>query len=284
MVAKGLGRNEEYYRFTKQANNWQNLWRPVEDNGSSGFIMPKDASGKWIDSIQCDVSNGRATYVKYTPLAQEWPVCVCWWCGFFYEGSSWEYSFYVPHDVATLIEKCGGKNAFEKRLETFFDKGFYNVSNEPSFLTPNLYHWIGRPDLSSDRIRQIIQKHYNASRSGIPGNDDSGAMSSWLLFHMMGIYPNAGQSYYLINAPAFKRTVMHQEHGKDFVIKAPKLSAKNVYIQSATLNGKSFHQSWIEHDDIAAGGELVLEMGDKPSSWGRTILPPSLSISKWKEY
>ncbi|MCU7551154.1 GH92 family glycosyl hydrolase [Chitinophagaceae bacterium LB-8] len=280
MVAKGLGRNGEYFRFIKQSNNWQNLWRPIEDNGSSGFIMPKDASGKWIDSIQCDVSNGRATYVKYTPLAQDWPICVCWWCGFFYEASSWEYSFYVPHDVATLIEKCGGKAAFEKRLNTLFNNGYYNVGNEPSFLTPNLYHWIGRPDLSSERIWQIINKHYNASRSGIPGNDDSGAMSSWLLFHSIGIYPNAGQSYYLINAPAFKRTVIHQEHGKDFVIKAPRLSAKNMYIQSATLNGKPFQQSWIEHEDITAGGELVLEMGDKPSSWGRTMLPPSLSTSK----
>lgn len=284
IVAKGLGRNGEYLRFIKQSNNWQNLWRPIEDHESSGFIMPKDASGRWIDSIQCDVSNGRAAYVPYTPLAQEWPICVCWWCGFFYEGSSWEYSFYVPHDVKTLIEKCGGSTAFEKRLNTFFDKGFYTVGNEPSFLTPNLYHWIGRPDLSSERIRKIIARHYNASRSGIPGNDDSGAMSSWLLFHMMGIYPNAGQSYYLINSPAFKRTVIRQEHGKDFIINAPKLSAKNVFIQSATLNGKPFQQSWIEHEDITAGGELVLEMGDQPSSWGRAILPPSLSISESKQY
>lgn len=278
-VAKGLNRQGEYRRFLKQSNNWQNLWRPIEDNGSKGFIMPKDASGKWIDSIQCDVSNGRATYIPYIPLAQDWPICVCWWCGFFYEASSWEYSLYVPHDVATLIKSCGGNAAFEQRLNTLFNKGLYNVGNEPSFLSPDLYHWIGRPDLSSDRISAIISKNYNASHSGIPGNDDSGAMSSWLAFHLMGIYPNAGQSYYLINSPAFKWCVIHQENGKSFIIKASNLSDKNHYIQSATLNGKAFNQSWIEHSDVANGGELVLQMGAKPSGWGAVTLPPSVSVN-----
>jgi predicted alpha-1,2-mannosidase len=278
-VAKGLNRQGEYRRFLKQSNNWQNLWRPIEDNGSKGFIMPKDPAGKWIDSIQCDVSNGRATYIPYTPLAQDWPVCVCWWCGFFYEASSWEYSLYVPQDVAMLIKNCGGNAAFEQRLNTLFDKGFYNVGNEPSFLSPNLYHWIGRPDLSSDRISTILKNNYNASHSGIPGNDDSGAMSSWLAFHLMGIYPNAGQSYYLISSPAFKQTVIHQENGQSFTIKANNLSAANRYIVSATLNGKPYDKAWIEHQDIADGGELVLQMAAKPSVWGTTILPPSASNS-----
>jgi predicted alpha-1,2-mannosidase len=281
-VAKGLNRMGEYRKFLKQASNWQNLWRPIEDNGSKGFIMPKDAAGKWIDSIQCDVSNGRASYIKYTPLAQDWPICVCWWCGFFYEASSWEYSLSVPHDVAELIKRSGGKTAFEKRLNTLFDKEFYNVGNEPSFLTPNLYHWIGRPDLSSDRIKQIIAKYYNASHSGIPGNDDSGAMSSWLAFHLMGLFPNAGQSYYLINSPTYKQTIIHQENGNDFIIRANNLSDKNTYIKSATLNGRTFQQSWIEHADITKGGELVLEMGSRPSSWGMVEVPPSVSKGNHK--
>ena len=278
-VAMGLNRKGEGFRFLKQANNWQNLWRPVEDNGSTGFIMPRDALGNWIDSIQCDVSNGRATYIHYTPLAQDWPVCLCWWCGFFYEASSWEYSLSVPHDVAALIQKSGGPAAFEKRLNTLFDKELYNVGNEPSFLTPNLYHWIGKPNLSSERIQQIISKNYNASHSGIPGNDDSGAMSSWLAFHLMGLYPNAGQSYYLLNTPFFKQTIIHQEGGKDIVIKASNLSTKNKYIQSATLNGKAFQQSWIEHAELTKGGELIFEMTDKPSDWGTQTVPPSMSTS-----
>jgi predicted alpha-1,2-mannosidase len=278
-LAEGLNRGEEYRRFLHQSNNWQNLWRPVEDNGSKGFIMPKDPKGKWIDSIQCDVSNGRFTYIPYTPLSQDWPTCVCWWCGFFYEASSWEYSMYVPHDVAALIKNCGGGKAFEQRLNTLFDKNFYNVGNEPSFLSPNLYHWIGRPDLSSDRIRGIIRKNYNASHSGLPGNDDSGAMSSWVAFHLIGLYPNAGQPYYLINSPTFKQCIIHQENGKDFVIKANNLSEANRYIQSATLNGKVFNQAWIQHSDITKGGELVLQMASKPAEWGAVNLPPSVSAN-----
>ncbi|MBU0474636.1 MAG: GH92 family glycosyl hydrolase [Bacteroidetes bacterium] len=275
-VAKGKDRWGEYQRFIKQSGNWKNLWRDVDDHGARGFIMPKDPSGKWIDSIQCDMNEGVYNYVPYTPLTFEWPICVCWWCGFFYEGSSWEYSFYVPHDVPMLIEKSGGKEAFRKRLDTFFDNGYYNVGNEPSFLTSMLYHWIGRPDLSSQRTRAIIDKNYNSSRSGIPGNDDSGAMSSWFAFHMMGLYPNAGQPYYLLTAPYFKETKIKLEQGKEFKIVAEKLSDKNVYIKSAKLNNKPFNQAWIDHSDIINGGELVFEMTDKPSDWGSKIQPPTI--------
>ncbi|GAA4300196.1 GH92 family glycosyl hydrolase [Aestuariibaculum suncheonense] len=278
IVAKGIKRKGEYWRFIKQSDNWQNLWRDIEDNGSRGFIMPKNARGKWVDSIQCAATNGKINYVPYTPLAQDWPNCVCWWCGVFYEASSWEYSLSIPHDVAMLIQKSGGNEAFEKRLNTFFREGFYNVANEPSFLTPNLYHWLGRPDLSSDRIHKIIDENYNAGAAGIPGNDDSGAMSSWLAFHMMGLYPNAGQSYYLINTPYFKETIIHQENGKDFIIKAKNLSSKNKYIKSALLNQKPFNTAFIEHEDIINGGVLELIMSDKPSNkWGKTIVPPSKS-------
>lgn len=274
-VAKGLNRMGEYRRFMQQSGNWKNLWRDIEDNGSRGFIMPRDPAGKWVDSIPCDVYNGQMNYVHYTPLAQDWPNCVCWWCGFMYEASSWEYSFFVPHDVPGLIEKSGGSEAFRKRLDTLFDKGFYNVGNEPSFLTSCLYHWIGRPDLSSERTRKIIDTHYNATHGGIPGNDDSGSMSSWLAFHMMGFYPNAGQSYYLLTAPYFKSSTIQLENGKMFRIVAQGLSEKNVFIQSATLNGKAFEQAWMEHKDIVKGGELVFKMGPKPNpGWGSRVLPP----------
>jgi predicted alpha-1,2-mannosidase len=277
-VAKGLTREGEYRRFIKQSDNWQNLWRDIEDNGSRGFIMPKDAAGKWVDSIQCNANNGKIDYIPYTPLAQDWPDCVCWWCGVFYEASSWEYSLSIPHDVAMLIKKSGGKEAFLERLNTFFRKEFYNVGNEPSFLTPNLYHWIGRPDLSNDQIHQIIDENFNSSRSGIPGNDDSGAMSSWLAFHMMGLYPNAGQSYYLMNAPYFKQTVIHQENGNDFIIKANNLSSKNKHIKSVSLNGKPYENAFIEHQDIVNGGVLEFNMGNTPSkTWGTKNLPPSKS-------
>jgi predicted alpha-1,2-mannosidase len=262
-VAKGLKHQKIFDRFIKQSANWRNLWRDnYTHEGAKGFILPRDADGKWLDTIPYGTSEIQHPTYIYTPLTRETPWYACHWCGFFYEGTSWEYSFSIPHEIPSLILKSGGNDAFRKRLDTFFDKKFYNVANEPSFLTPTLYHWIGRPDLSSDRIRQIIAASYNTSRNGLPGNDDSGAMSSWLAFHMIGLYPNAGQSYY------------HQENGKDFKVTAKGLSDKNIYIKSARLNGKAFNQAWIDHDDILKGGELVLEMDAKPSAWGTQILPP----------
>jgi putative alpha-1,2-mannosidase len=193
---------------------------------------------------------------------------------FFYEGNSWEYSLSIPHDIPEVIKKSGGALAFENRLDTFFDKGLYNVANEPSFLTPTMYHWIGKPYLSSDRIGKIIKNNFNTSRKGLPGNDDSGAMSSWLTFHMMGLYPNAGQPYYLINTPFVSETTLNLEGGKTFKIISKNLSGKRKYIKSASLNGKPYNKAWILHQDIVNGGELILEMGSKPSSWGTTVLPP----------
>jgi putative alpha-1,2-mannosidase len=106
-------------------------------------------------------------------------------------------------------------------------------------------------------------------------------MSSWLAFHMMGLYPNAGQSYYLINTPYFKQTVIHQENGRDFTIVAKNLSEKNKYIKSATLNGNPYDLAWIEHQNIADGGNIIFEMDAQPSAiWGVNQLPPSKSDNK----
>ncbi len=174
-----------------------------------------------------------------------------------------------------MVKKSGGEKAFENRLDIFFDNNLFNVANEPSFLTPCLYHWIGKPYLSSDRIRTIIKDNFNTSREGLPGNDDSGAMSSWLAFHMMGLYPNAGQPYYLINTPLIKEVFVKLENGKSFKIITKKMNDKNKYIKTALLNGKPYNKAWITHDDIMNGGELILEMDSKPSAWGTTILPPA---------
>ncbi|OOV17388.1 GH92 family glycosyl hydrolase [Flavobacterium sp. LM4] len=275
-VAKGLNHTEIYNQYIKQADNWQNLWRPdYENNGAKGFIMPKDASGNWLDDVVFGESKIQKPTYKYTPTITESPWYVCHWCVFFYEGTSWEYSLSVPHDIPAIVAKSGGEVAFKNRLDTFFDTKLYDVSNEPSFLAPTMYHWIGKPYLSSDRIRTIIKDNFNTSHEGLPGNDDSGAMSSWLAFHMMGLYPNAGQPYYLLNTPLIKGITLQLEEGKTFKITTKKLSEKNKYIKTALLNGKTYNKAWILHDDIVKGGELVLEMDSKPSAWGTTILPPT---------
>lgn len=272
LVAKGLGKEDLYQRYLKQSENWKNLWRgDYEHEGAKGFIMPRDKNGNWLDSIPFGHSTRMQPKFKYTPVTFEGPWYTPWWSMFFYEASSWEYSLSIPHDVPGLIEKCGGAADFEKRLDIFFDKGFFNVNNEPSFLTPCLYHWLGKPWRSSDRIREIIAKNYNDGPVGLPGNDDSGAMSSWLAFHMIGLYPNAGQDYYLIHTPLLTSTTFHLEGGKEFKVVAEGLSDKNCYIQGVTLNGKDYPYSVLRHKDIMAGGELVLKMGKKPGSWGKEL-------------
>ncbi|WP_281299322.1 GH92 family glycosyl hydrolase [Flavobacterium limnophilum] len=275
-VAKGLNHLDIYNRYIKQADNWKNLWRAdYENNGTKGFIMPKDASGKWLDDVPFGESKIQKPSFRFTPTITESPWYVCHWCVFFYEGTSWEYSLSIPHDLPEVVRRLGGDLAFQKRLDTFFDNKLYDVSNEPSFLAPTMYHWIGKPYLSSDRIKGIIKENFNTSRAGLPGNDDSGAMSSWLAFHMMGLYPNAGQPYYLLNTPLIKETTLQLEDGKSFKITAKNLSDKNKYVKSALLNGKLYNQAWILHEDLVKGGELILEMDSKPSAWGTTILPPT---------
>ena len=271
-VAKGLGKEDLYRQYLQQSGNWKNLWRKdYEHEGVKGFILPRDGQGKWLDQVPYGHSDLQRPTFTYTPVTFEGPWYTPWWNMFFYEASSWEYSLSIPHDVPGLIEQCGGPQAFDARLDTFFDKGFFNVNNEPSFLSPCLYHWIGRPDKSSDRVLSIIGRHYNDGPVGLPGNDDSGAMSSWLAFHMTGLYPNAGHDYYLIHTPMLTATTFHLEGGKDFTIRTEGLSAKNRYIQSATLNGKEYPCSTLRHSDLMAGGTLVLKMGSKPGNWGRTL-------------
>ena len=276
LVAKGLGKEKLYRHYLRQSGNWKNLWRAdYEHAGAKGFILPRDKKGNWLDEIPFGKSEVQKPTFTYTPVTFEGPWYTPWWDMFFYEASSWEYSLSIPHDVPGLIEACGGAEGFVSRLDTFFDRGFFNVNNEPSFLSPCLYHWIGKPCRSSDRIREIIGKNYSDRPAGLPGNDDSGAMSSWLAFHMMGLYPNAGQDYNLIHAPLLEVVTFRLDNGKTFRISTKGFSEKNKYIQSALLNGKEYPYSAIRHQEIMEGGELVLKMGRKPGEWGRRLFPPS---------
>ena len=191
-----------------------------------------------------------------------------------------EYSLSIPHDVPGLIEACGGAETFRKRLDMFFDRKRYNVGNEPSFLTPCLYHWIGRPDLTSDRVRKIISENYNDIPDGLPGNDDSGAMSSWLAFHMMGLYPNAGQSYYLLHAPLIPEWTMQLANGKSLhgIVKG-----NGTHFEKVTLNGKLLSDARLEHADLMKGGELVFYVSNKSIKEGNKLFPTEKQTVSAKE-
>lgn len=254
-VARGLGDKLTAEKYMEQSRRWRNLWRDdFEWDGMKGFIMPRDANGRWLDQVPWGKSRVFHPTITYTPVTKVAPWYIPWWDTFFYEATSEEYSLSVPHDVPGLIEACGGNEVFRNRLDALFDKGYYNVANEPSFLTPCLYHWIDRPDLSSDRVHQIINDNYSDAPDGLPGNDDSGAMSSWLAFHQLGLYPNAGHDYYLLHLPMVREYTFHLSNGQTLhaVIKG-----KGTHFDGATLNDEPLKDARITHDQLMAGGELV---------------------------
>ena len=245
-VAKGLGHQDLYQKYLKRSGNWRNLWRgDYEWQGMRGFIMPRDADGRWLDSVPWGKSKVYQPLIPYRPDTKVAPWYLPWWSTFFYEALSAEYSLSIPHDVPGLVELCGGKEAFIKRLHTFFANKHYNVANEPSFMTPYLYHWVDRPDLSVARIRQIVNDNYDDTPLGLPGNDDSGAMSSWLVFNMMGLYPVAGQNLYLVGSPLIPEYTIHLENGKKLqVVRDEKM--------------KSWDRKFLTHELLTNGGKLVL--------------------------
>lgn len=218
-VAKGLGKRAIYNRYMRRSRSWQNLWRKdYEWRGMKGFILPRDASGRWLDSVEWGRSRVYRPKIAYRPDTKVAPWYIPWWDTFFYEGLSAEYSLSVPHDVPTLIQLCGGDSAFRRRLDIFFDEGHYNVGNEPSFLTPYLYSYIGRSDLSSRRVAEIVHRCFSDKADGLPGNDDSGAMSAWLLWAMLGRYPVAGQGKYITIDPVhFPEKTARTDHGASTV-------------------------------------------------------------------
>lgn len=269
-VAKGLHHPDLYEKYLKRSGNWRNLWRSdYEWQGMRGFIMPRDANGRWLDSVPWGKSKVFHPQIPYKPNTKVAPWYLPWWSTFFYEALSAEYSLSIPHDVPGLIEACGGKEAFIKRLDTFFANKHYNVANEPSFLTPYLYHWVGRPDLSVERINQIVHDNYDDTPNGLPGNDDSGAMSSWLVFNMMGIYPVAGQNLYLVGSPMIPAYTIHLPNGKDLkvVAKGNEWNVKSQY-DEAILRGTS-----LTHQQLLKGGTLVLPDCRKvaPSPTGHVV-------------
>ena len=246
-VAKGLGKPALYEKYLKRSENWRNLWRPIESYGAKGFIWPKNKDGSWVEDFN-------------TLQAGSWK-------DFFYESHSWELSLYVPHNMQGLIEASGGKDAFNSRLDTFFIKSkpnkygwmdFYNVNNEPGFLAPMLYHYIGLPQKSRQQIRNILQQYFSAARDGLPGNDDAGAMSSWLVFHLLGFFPMAGQDLYLIGTPHFDKVSIQLGENKTLEIQAKGFDKDKSVISRVTINGKEIDSRWFRHSDIAAGGTIVL--------------------------
>lgn len=173
--------------------------------------------------------------------------------------------------MSSLIGLLGGDSSFIDRLDFFHESGLADISNEPVFLTVFMYHYAGRPSLSASRLHTYVPSSFNSAPGGLPGNDDSGAMGSFLFFSVLGLFPVAGQNVYLITPPFFEEvSITSPITGKKATIRNIGFdpSYEKIYIQKATLNGKPWTKSWIGHEFFNEGWTLELVLGKKESKWG----------------
>ncbi len=184
----------------------------------------------------------------------------------FHEGSAWNYTFFVPHDVPGLIKLMGGNKKFVDKLQMVFDEGLYDPANEPDIAYPYLFSRVkGEEWRTQKQVRELLAKHFTTKPDGIPGNDDTGTMSAWAIFSMMGFYPDCpGEPMYTLTSPVFDSVTITDPSGTKLQIEVEKESPESVYISEMTLGGKPLKDFRISHDRLMQGGTLKFKLTDKP--------------------
>ena len=277
-IAGFLGKTKEQEFYYNQGLNYRTIY-----NEKTGFFHPRDKNGKFIEPFDYRYSGGQGARDYYG------------------ENNGWVYRWDVPHNVADLISMMGGREKFTANLDqtfreplgkskfSFYSKlpdhtgnvGQFSMANEPSLHIPYLYNYSGEPWMTQKRIRVLMREWFRNDLMGIPGDEDGGGMSAFVVFSMIGIYPvTPGMPVYNIGSPFFEKASVKLGNGKIFEVEAKNYSPDNKYIQSATLNGKAWDKPWFEHKEIAQGGKLVLTMGAVANkTWGAAPndAPPSAS-------
>jgi putative alpha-1,2-mannosidase len=267
-IAAATGRTEDFKKYFNRSLNWRNHWNVnLTALNFTGFVGPREANGTFLD--QDPLSCGG-----------------CYWGDYYYEALPWAYSLNAKHDIDHLVELCAGKDKFVERLEMTFTPGvvaggsfngtIMDPSNEPMFNTPYLYSYVNRPDLSVERSRFIAKQYYFPTPGGLPGNSDAGAMESWLLWNMIGLYPQSGQTTFFIGSPWFSDLTISLGGGKELKMTARGGSETAYHVQSLHVNGKHWDKTWLSYYDIFAhGGTMEFVLGDKPVQWATGATPPS---------
>lgn len=262
-LAHAAGRADDEALLMRRSGYWRNVYRP-----DKGMFWPRDEKGEWIEGVD----------PRYMDRA------------YFTENNAYTFQWDVKHDLGGLFEVMGGREEAGRRLDElfriqldipkfrFYEKlpdatgmmGQFAMGNEPSFHIPYLYDCLGSPWKTQKRIHQLISLFFSDTVSGIPGDEDGGAMSAFVVFSMMGFFPlTPGVPVYAIGSPFFEKTVIHLPDGGRFVIKAKNFSGANKYIASATLDGKPLDRAWFTHAELMGGGTLELTMSPTPNpSWG----------------
>jgi predicted alpha-1,2-mannosidase len=265
-LARDLGKINDYELFEKSSKNYLNLW-----NKDQMFFLPKDDKGNWIKIDPAfDGGMGGRDY--------------------FDENNGWTYLWQVQEDIPGLINLMNGKDSFEGRLDKLFREdlgrskyafwskfpdataliGQYSMGNEPSFHIPYLYNYTNSPWKTQQKIRLLLSTWFKDDIFGIPGDEDGGGMSAFIVFSSMGFYPlTPGLPVYTIGSPVFSKITIALENGKQFTVIAHHCSEINKYIQGAEMNGVQLNTPWFTHEQLIQGGTLELDMGPKPNKkWG----------------
>ena len=268
-IARELGKKEDEEYFTKASFNYRNLF-----NTETKFFHPKDKDGNFIQPFNYEFSGGVGARGAYG------------------ENHGWIYRWDVQHNIPDLIQMMGGNEAFIGYLDEMFSTpmgrgksafysqlpdhtgnvGKFSMANEPSLHIPYLYNYAGQPWKTQKRIRTLLNQWFRNDLMGVPGDEDGGGMSSFVVFSQMGFYPvTPGTPLYNIGSPVFESTKIHLTNGKTFEIVAKNASETNKYIQSATLDGSPLNDDFMfSHGALNNGGKLVLEMGPKANkNWGK---------------
>jgi len=257
MMAQNLGKEDDYKNYIQRAQYYKNIYDP-----ETRFMRGK-MNGMFVKPFNPAEVNFMLT-----------------------EANTWQYTFFVPQDINGLMDLIGGKDEFVGKLDTLFNTdvelsgrhqsditglvGQYAHGNEPSHHMAYLYNFAGQPWKTQKLLRKIMGELYSHEADGLCGNEDCGQMSAWYVLSSMGFYPvTPGTNEYIIGSPVFNKVTINLENGNKFIVHANGNNDKNIYIQSARLNDSDHSRSYITHEDIMAGGELIFEMGDTRSdTWG----------------
>ena len=272
-IAGFLKDSIQHQYYLKRSLNYRNVFNPV-----TGFFHPKDKYGNFIDPFDYRYAGGMGAREYYG------------------ENNGWVYRWDVPHNVADLIALMGGNNVFNYELDRMFNEplgrskfqfyaqlpdhtgnvGQFSMANEPSLHIPYLYNYSGQSWKTQQRLRTLLRQWFRNDLMGMPGDEDGGGMTAFVVFSMMGFYPvTPGLPVYNIGSPLFEQVKMDLGNGKSFEIEVENYSSENKYIQSATLNGQEWNKPWFRHTDLI-NGKLVIVMGNKANrEWGTEVAPPS---------
>jgi predicted alpha-1,2-mannosidase len=260
-MAKKMGKAEDYEYFSKRAKNYRNYF-----DRETHFMRGRLSDTAWRKPFSPFESVHRADD--------------------FSEGNAWQYSWLVPQDVEGLIALQGGEAPFILKLDSLFTIegdmgenasnditgliGQYAHGNEPSHHITYLYPFVGQPWKTAEKVRYILDHHYTDKHDGIIGNEDVGQMSAWYILSAIGLYQvNPSNGIYIFGSPVMDEAVIELGNGKTMNITYKNNSKANIYIQGITINGKTYTKSYIHYKDLMAGGNMVIEMGVKPSgTWG----------------